>query len=94
MTQVRERIEKYGVKSLFDFEAISLLTGIDQNEIASYATLYELKDKKELVKGTDLQKQKLDAVFELCERFNTGETLQSKISCPEDVFKIFKVSVQ
>lgn len=86
---VLERAGLYGVDSLLDFEAISILTGIKDVELRKVQTLRELKEQYKMLKMTKAQRIKLEAFFEMAIRFNKesrGEI--KKITGPEDVYDL------
>lgn len=88
---VRERAEKYGVESLFDIEAFSLLIGVKQEMLQEFQSMKELKEGYEKLNISRLQRQKLEAFFELCKRVSSqmvGEV--NKIVSQYDAYKLVK----
>lgn len=88
--KVAERIENYGIKSLFNWEALSLLTGIKESEFAKFSTLNDLRSRLYSLKITDLQKMKLEAMFEVSKRIETELLHRDKVSSPLDVYNNLK----
>ena len=64
---IRERAVEYGTKALNNNEMIKLLTGADIN-LSDLQTVNQLRDKIELLEITDLQKLKLEALFNFADR--------------------------
>ncbi len=88
---VRERAEKYGIESLFDIEAFSLLTGVKEDLLGEFHSIKELKEGYLGLNLSRLQKQKLESFFELSKRVSAqmvGEV--TKIISPYDVYKLVK----
>jgi len=83
---IRERVENYGIQSLMNWEILSFLTGIKQEVLSQYKSFEELKDKLQLLDITRLQKQKLEAIFEVAIRI-AKETRKDKvrIQCPQSI---------
>ncbi|MGF7058697.1 JAB domain-containing protein [Brassicibacter mesophilus] len=83
---LKERINTYGIASLLNFEALSFLTGIKEEELRKFENLQDLREEIEMLNATDLQKQKLKAFFTMAVRYSQerrGEI--TKISSPSDV---------
>jgi len=67
---IKERAEMYGVDTLFNYEALSLITGIKGNVLERFKSLRELKNELILLKLTKVQRLKLEAFFEMALRFS------------------------
>ena len=80
---IRERAVEYGTKALNNNEMIKLLTGADIN-LSDLQTVNQLRDKIELLEITDLQKLKLEALFNFADRTNRAKVERIKISSPDD----------
>ena len=86
--QVKERVLKYGVQSLLNEEIVYFLTGIPPKSLNNYDNLAELRDKFEMLDSTDLQKQKIEALFILSNRIASERREKVAIKCPQDVADI------
>ena len=62
---VRERANLYGVEALFDIEAFSLLTNIKEEALKGITSINQLRKNYLKLQLTEIQKQKLEAFFEL-----------------------------
>ena len=80
---IRERAVEYGTKALNNAEMIKLLTGADI-DLADLQTVNQLRDRIELLEITDLQKLKLEALFNFADRTNRAKVERIKISSPDD----------
>ena len=80
---IRERAVEYGTKALNNNEMIKLLTGADIN-LSDLQTVNQLRDRIELLEITDLQKLKLEALFNFADRTNRAKVERIKISSPDD----------
>ena len=89
MSEIRERMDNYGVKSLFDKEAVALLSGIEVDKLSQIDSLSELRCKVNMLEATNLQKQKLEALFELSNRIVNETRKIVKIGSPEDLANLF-----
>lgn len=84
---IQERIEAYGVDSLFNFEALAVITGINEDILRPFKSLAELENKHEMLQCTKLQKTKLKAFFIMAKRYIKEEKGEiRKITSPSDVF--------
>lgn len=82
---IKERLNQYGVQSLLNNEAISFLTGIKQEVIEQYSDLHSLEDDIDCLSATEMQKQKLRAIYVIAKRFNAeGLGDRIRISSPND----------
>lgn len=81
--KIQERAATYGTKSLNNTEMIKLLTGADIN-LVDLQSVNELRDKIDLLEITDLQKLKLEALFNFADRTNRAKVERIKISSPND----------
>lgn len=79
--KVQERAATYGTKSLTNGEIIKLLIGAD---IKLEKSFNEIRDKIDLLEITDLQKLKLEALFNFADRTNRAKVERIKISSPDD----------
>lgn len=79
--KVQERAATYGTKSLTNGEIIKLLIGAD---IKLEKSFNEIRDKIDLLEITDLQKLKLEALFNFADRTNRAKVEKIKISSPDD----------
>lgn len=82
---IKERAINYGVKSLMDWEAVSLLTGINTEKLNEFSNLNDLRDKIDILEITELQKVKLKAIFDVSKRINRSKNDKYRISSPNDV---------
>ena len=80
--KIKERIAEYGAKSLINKELISLLTGIDIEKLPN--SLKELRESADTMEITDLQKNKINALFEVSGRICKERIDTDKISSPND----------
>ena len=80
--KIKERIEEYGAKSLINKELISLLTDISVEKLPN--SLKELREGIDIMKITDLQRSKLNALFEVSARVSREKLDTNKISSPDD----------
>lgn len=88
---VKERAEKYGVEALFDSEAFSLLTGIKEETLEGFKSIKELKERYLNLTLTTIQRQKLEAFFELCKRVTKQEDeIIQRIKVPKDAYDLVK----
>lgn len=86
---LKERLNQYGVESLLNYEALSFLTGIKQEELKRYSNLHSIDEDVSSLSITELQKQKLEAVFTIAKRFQSerlGERI--RISSPADAASV------
>lgn len=67
---IKERAEMYGVDSLFDTEALALITGIKGDVLERFKSLREIEEELQLLEVTKLQKLKLEAFFNMAIRFS------------------------
>lgn len=79
--KVQERAATYGTKSLTNGEIIKLLIGAD---IKLEKNFNEIRDKIDLLEITDLQKLKLEALFNFADRTNRAKVEKIRISSPDD----------
>lgn len=85
---VKERAMQYGMESLFNNEALSLLTGIKAEELKG-KSLSEIREQIPMLNITENQRLKLEAFFEMAVRFSKEERGQSKsVKCPQDAFNL------
>lgn len=63
--------------------------GIPLKSLNNYENLAELRDKFELLDSTELQKQKIEALFTLFNRIISERREKIAIKCPQDVADIF-----
>ncbi|MDU5080541.1 DNA repair protein RadC [uncultured Tissierella sp.] len=83
---IKERAEQYGIGSLFDTEALSLITGIKEDILIRFNSLRELKEELPALNVTRLQKLKLEAFFNMAIRFSKeNRQIIKKITAPEEV---------
>lgn len=83
---IKERAEQYGVDTLFNYEALALITGIKEEVLEKYNSLRELKEELELLKLTKVQKLKLEAFFTVAIRFSKETRgVVKKITSPSDI---------
>lgn len=88
---IRERAELYGVESLMNWEIVSLLTNIKIEVLNQFKCINELRDKASILEITDLQKQKLKAIFDISIRISKEDIgIKNIITNPVDVAKLFK----
>ncbi len=88
---IRERAELYGVESLMNWEIVSLLTNIKIEVLNQFKCINELRDKVAILEITDLQKQKLKAVFDISIRISKEDIgIKNIITNPADVAKLLK----
>ncbi|WFA09572.1 DNA repair protein RadC [Tissierella sp. Yu-01] len=83
---IKERAEKYGVDTLFNYEALALITGIKEESLQKFSSLREVKEELPLLGITKIQRLKLEAFFTMAIRFskeNRGNKI--KITTPEIV---------
>lgn len=80
---IKERAMTYGPETLFKWEVVSLLTGIDTNKFEGIQDLNELRYRIDLLEVTELQKTKLKAIYDLAKRINT-KAERIKIASPSD----------
>ncbi len=85
MLSVKERAASYGVNSLSNMEAISLLVGADVSKFKNVKTIQDVFDGYESMSLTDLQKRKVEALFSCQERYVDERLSRKKISSPGDV---------
>lgn len=86
---LKERLNQYGVESLLNYEALSFLTGIKQEELKRYSNLHSIDEDVSSLNITELQKQKLEAVFTIAKRFQNerlGERI--RINSPADAASV------
>ena len=86
---IRERVSKYGVYSLMNWEVVSLITSIKVEVLNQFKNFDELYNKTNLLEITDLQRQKLRGLFEVAFRINTKTDKRVKITGPSDVSNLF-----
>ena len=67
---IKERAEMYGVDSLFDTEALALITGIKGDVLERFKSLREIEEELQILEVTKLQKLKLEAFFNMAIRFS------------------------
>lgn len=83
---IKERAEQYGIESLFDTEALSLITNIKEDILIKFNSLRELKEELPSLKITRLQKLKLEAFFSMAVRFSKeNRQVIKKITSPRDI---------
>ncbi|NYB73495.1 DNA repair protein RadC [Sedimentibacter hydroxybenzoicus DSM 7310] len=87
---IKERVQKYGVDSLMDWELLHLLTSVEPEELQQFKDFNDLRDKIEMLKATDIQKQKVRAVFSIFTRIGKENTNRTKISSPSDAYELLK----
>lgn len=88
---IKERATLYGVASLFNTEALFLLTGIKPEKLKDVESLVELKELMHSLDLTSTQITKLEAFFELIIRFNQEKhDIKDEINSPEQVFNLFR----
>ena len=86
---VKERAEEYGVDSLMNYEALSLITGIEESELQKYKSLSEIEEKVEMLNCTKNQKLKLKALFQVSRRYSKESRGAVKtIKSPEDAYRL------
>ncbi|MCT4621876.1 MAG: DNA repair protein RadC [Marinisporobacter sp.] len=88
-TLIRERVEKYGVYSLMDWEVVSLITSIKVEVLNQFKNFDELYNKINLLEVTNLQRQKIRGLFEVAFRINAKSDKRIKITSPTDVANLY-----
>lgn len=87
---IKERIENYGAKSLFDHEALHVLTGISMEQLEKFKDLNDIRNRRSEMKITSNQKNKLELFFELSMRLNKASAEKMRISAPKDIYNAIK----
>ncbi|WP_425448734.1 RadC family protein [Dethiothermospora halolimnae] len=88
---IRERASKYGVNSLMDFEILALLTNIKVDVLQELKSINEIREKVDRLEITDLQKQKLKALFDISTRIAKENTdIKDSIKSPKDIAELLK----
>ncbi|WP_425449484.1 RadC family protein [Dethiothermospora halolimnae] len=88
---IKERASKYGVNTLMDFEILALLTNIKVEVLQELKNINELRDKVDMLEITDLQKQKLKALFDISTRIAKENTdIKDSIKSPKDIAELLK----
>ncbi|WP_353096127.1 DNA repair protein RadC [Tissierella praeacuta] len=83
---IKERAEQYGVDTLFNYEALALITGIKEDVLERFKSLREIKEELPLLGITKVQKLKLEAFFNMAIRFSKeSRGNKAKITSPETV---------
>ncbi len=83
---IKERAERYGVESLLDSEALSVLTGGTEKVFENFNSFKDLREQIHLLDLTNLQRLKLQTFFTLATRYSKeGRNVIASITCPEDV---------
>ena len=83
---IKERAEQYGVDTLFNYEALALITGIKEEVLKRFKSLREIKEELPLLGITKVQKLKLEAFFNMAIRFSKeSRGNKAKITSPETV---------
>ena len=83
---IKERAEMYGVDSLFDTEALTLITGIKGDVLERFKSLREIEEELQLLEVTKLQKLKLEAFFNMAIRFSKeSRGHRAKVTSPNVV---------
>lgn len=91
MKGIRERAMEYGVQSLFDVEALSLLLGIKQDLLSEVLTIKQFKERYPMMKLTAIQKQKVEALFEVMKRLGQEEVdAKIRANSPQAVYRLVK----
>lgn len=91
MKGIRERAIEYGVQSLFDVEALSLLLGINQDLLSEVLTIKQFKERYQMMKLTTIQKQKVEALFEVMKRLGQEEVdSKTRANSPQAVYQLVK----
>ena len=91
MREIRERAMEYGVQSLFDVEALSLLLGINQDLLSEVLTIKQFKERYQLMKLTTIQKQRVEALFELIKRLGQEEVdSKARANSPRAVYQLVR----
>ena len=84
--RIKERSEKYGVESLLNYEALSVLIGASEKKLEEFNSLKELREQIDLLNLTDVQRTKLKVFFTLATRYSKeNRQIIKKITGPEDV---------
>lgn len=83
---IKERAEQYGVDTLFNYEALALITGIKEEVLERFKSLREIKEELPLLDITKVQKLKLEAFFNMAIRFSKeNRQIIKKITSPGEV---------
>lgn len=89
-TEIRERIEKYGVQSIITDEALSLLLGVSMEQMkgANLSYLFNNYRNKERFKLTKLQISKIKALEKIVTEIGTDEDIKVKITSANAIANI------
>lgn len=86
---VRETISKYGVEYVTPLSIAQFITGVSEEVISKYDSLKELFNKIETVECTELQKDKLIALKQICRVGNKDGAKGYSIKNPWDIYKFY-----
>ncbi|MCT4662777.1 MAG: hypothetical protein N4A40_13020 [Tissierellales bacterium] len=89
MNNLVEKARMKGFNSLNDFEVVSLITSINQVDVLSkFKSFDDLFNNIDKLKITELQRQKLRALFEIGFRMKSKMAFKKVIKCSKDVESI------
>ena len=86
---IKEKVERYGVEKLVRYEQISFLTGIKEDVLKEYTTLGQIFSNIDIIKCTELQKNKLRAIFDICKEKGREDLNKYKITNPWDIYRYY-----
>jgi DNA repair protein RadC len=87
--EIRERLKKYGVASLLDKEAVAFLCDISLEKLDQLETFEDLRNRYQLLPLTKIQKQKIEAIFDISVRIATEKASKDAfIKCPNDIYDL------
>lgn len=82
---IKERVQRYGVSTLIDKEMIHFITGIRLEVLEDFESFKDLRNKIGIIGATQLQKQKLQAIYDISIRITTEKaSKEAVIKCPGD----------
>lgn len=86
---IKEKVETYGVDKLIPHESISFITGIDINSIKEYKTFDSIFNSIDEINCTELQRNKLVALYSICISNKKEKANRYTVSNPWDLYKYY-----
>lgn len=89
MSQIKEKIQVYGIDKLSPIETIHLLTGIKVEELEKYVTYSDIFKAVDYISCTELQRNKLRTLINVCGDSRKERAQKIKVKNPWEIYKYY-----
>lgn len=89
MSSVKEKLQAYGIDKLSPNETVHLLTGIKMEELEAYTTYSDIFKAVDYLKCTELQRNKLQTLINICGDSRKEHAQKAKVRNPWEIYKYY-----